>query len=344
MKKDFLIEHIKWHGKSLSVLDQQSLPNKIKWLKASKIEDVFCFIKNMHVRGAPLIGIVAALGLVVHLKSKKINNLSVLESVLREAKDILSKSRPTAVNLFWALDEIGKVVIENKSRDVRDLISLIEKRALSIWQEDIENSRSMGEYGAGLVSDGDGVLTHCNAGGLATGGYGTALAVMFKARERNINFRVYVDETRPVLQGARLTCWELNKAGIDYRLICDNMAGYLMSKGRINKIFVGADRIAKNGGFANKIGTYSLALLAKAHNIPFYVVAPMSSFDPGLETQCRIIIEQRGPEEVIRIGGKFIAPLGTEAENPAFDITPPDLIAAIICENGIIKPPFNLIK
>lgn len=335
------IKHIEWLGDCLKVLDQRSLPNKVRWLYCKDVEDVFKVIKEMNIRGAPLIGIVAAFGIVLGVKRRDISSYEDLHKVVKEIIKYLASSRPTAVNLFWALNRMKGVVELNKGKEVRELICLLEEEAKVIWEEDLRVSEEMAKYGASLIKDGDRILTHCNAGALATGGYGTALGVFFKAKEGGLSFTVYVDETRPVLQGARLTCWELRQVGIDYKLICDNMAGFLMKKGKIDKVFVGADRIVRNGGFANKIGTYSIAQLAKIHGIPFYVVAPFSTFDLNLDSEEQIPIEQRPSDEVLYINDVKIAPEGTEVENPAFDIVPPELVTAIITEKGIIYPPYQ---
>ena len=339
--KDFYIKHLEWDGKILRVLDQRLLPDNISWVNAASLEDVFNLIKNMHVRGAPLIGIVAAFGVVLDIKSNIAKDILGLEQQINCAIESLSQSRPTAVNLCWALERIRRVFKENRGRELIELIKIIENDAISIWREDVEQSYLMGDLGAELIEEGDSVLTHCNAGGLATGGYGTALAVFFSAKERGKNFSVYVDETRPLLQGSRLTCWELKEAKIDHVLITDNMAGFLMKEGKVNKVFVGADRIVRNGDFANKIGTYSLARLAAVHNVPFYVVAPSTTFDLSLNQGKDIPIEIRGSSEVLSISGVNIAPLETKVNNPAFDITEFEFITAIITEKGIIEKPLK---
>ena len=336
-----IIKHIKWERGILTVLNQKLLPHKEQWLKCRSLNEVFLVIRDMNIRGAPLIGIVAAFGIVVHLKRKKIKDVFELDRRINEAVEILSKSRPTAINLYWALDRMKKVFNNSKDKTLNEIVHILEEEALEIWQEDIDMSHKMAEFGADFIKDGQGILTHCNAGGLATGGYGTALGVFFKAKEKGRNFIVYVDETRPVLQGSRLTSWELKQAGIEYRLITDNMSGFLMKQGRINKVFVGADRIVKNGGFANKIGTYSVAQLAKIHDVPFYVVAPSSSFDLTLSSEEKIPIEERDSKEIIFFNNIPIAPVTSKVENPAFDITPPSLITAIITEKGVIDPPFQ---
>jgi len=339
--RSFHIEHLRWDGSCLEVLDQRLLPDKISWVSANNLEEVYNLIKKMYVRGAPLVGIVAAFGVVLSIKYGMPKDILGLEKQIKIAIEVLSKSRPTAVNLYWALERIKRVFNKNRGRDLIELIDIIENDALSIWREDIEQSYKIGDLGSELIENGDNILTHCNAGGLATGGYGTALAVFFSAKERGKKFSVYVDETRPLLQGSRLTCWELKEAGIDYKLITDSMAGFLMKEKKIDKIFVGADRIVKNGDFANKIGTYSLARLAGVHKLPFYVVAPSTSFDLSLNKGEDIPIERRGSDEVLKISGVNIAPLGTKVENPAFDITESEFVTAIITEKGIIERPFE---
>jgi methylthioribose-1-phosphate isomerase len=255
--------------------------------------------------------------------------------------DYLATSRPTAVNLFWALDRMRRVLgAASADSGDADIFSLLEAEAVEILEEDKRLCRAIGEHGAPLISEGDGVLTHCNAGGLATADYGTALAVMFRAHEKGRKFRAFADETRPLLQGARLTAWELQKAGIDVTLICDNMAAQVMKEGRIQLCLVGSDRIAANGDAANKIGTYGVALLAKAHDIPFYVAAPLSTIDPSLATGDEIPIEQRDAEEVTNGFGRRTAPTGIDVYNPAFDVTPASLIAGIVTEIGILRPPY----
>ncbi|MEI6863172.1 MAG: S-methyl-5-thioribose-1-phosphate isomerase, partial [Candidatus Omnitrophota bacterium] len=261
-------------------------------------------------------------------------------ALIKEMKSVrkyLASSRPTAVNLFWALERMGRVAEKNSSLSASDLKRVILKEALDIIKEDKASCRAMARHGAKLVNSGDTILTHCNAGGLATADYGTALGVLFEAKKQGKRIKVYADETRPLLQGARLTAWELMNEGIDTTLICDNMAASLMAKGNIDKIFVGADRIASNGDAANKIGTYSLAVLAKYHKVPFYVVAPLSTFDFNIKTGRQIPIEERSADEVRSVMGRMIAPRNVKVYNPAFDVTPNELITAIITENGISK-------
>ncbi len=257
---------------------------------------------------------------------------------LREAADYLATSRPTAVNLFWALDRMKRAAGRLRGRPTPEIAAALLAEAHAIYQEDRQMCRAIGRHGAALLCDGDGVLTHCNAGGLATSDYGTALAVIFAAAEAGKTLHVYADETRPLLQGARLTAWELQQRGIDVTLICDNMAAQVMREGRVQAVVTGADRIAANGDSANKIGTYGVAVLAKAHRIPFYIAAPSSTFDLSIADGAAIPIEQRDPREVTHGFGRQTAPEGVSVYNPAFDVTPAELIAGIICERGVIRP------
>ncbi len=320
--------HIVWKDNRLILLDQRKLPFEKSFVECLTVYDVADAIKNMVVRGAPAIGVVAAYGFVL-------GKMGGLDD--KTIYDILIKTRPTAVNLEWAL-----------KRCLREsaIGSDLDKLATAIHEEDILINRKMGEFGKGLIEGGDNILTHCNAGALATGGYGTALGVIRSAFLEGKKIHVYVDETRPYLQGSRLTAYELMEDGIDCTLICDNMAGYLMSLGKIDKIIVGADRIAANGDTANKIGTYSLAVLAKYHNIPLYIAAPFSTFDLGIKEGSFIKIEEREPAEVRGFFGTKVALDEVKVFNPSFDITPNSLITAFITEKGVIYPPFeeNILK
>jgi len=319
---------LKWEGDSLLILDQRRIPHKTEFLECRDHEEVAQAIKSMAVRGAPAIGIAAAYGVVLGVKKLSLKDIDVII-------DVLSKTRPTAVNLFWALERMRE-----RAKTATSWEDLLEE-AKKIHEEDVRANERMGEYGADLVPDNAGILTHCNAGALATGGFGTALGVIRSAVLKGKKVRVYADETRPVLQGARLTAWELMMDNIDVTLITDNMAGYLMSKGEIDLIIVGADRIAVNGDVANKIGTYSLAVLANHHGIPFYVAAPVSTIDINISSGKDIPIEERNPKEVVEIAGVRVAPEGVKVLNPAFDITPAELISAIITEKGVLRPPFK---
>lgn len=360
MKKESLIEpkrvdKIKafyWTNLSLYILDQRKLPHKEIYFKADSLRKVKSAIRNMLVRGAPAIGIVGAIGYYIGVKEfeKRIKfpfEAKRLQSHFKNIYSKLSTARPTAVNLFWALERMhtrAEALLSQrekiKKEDWEILIENLKLEALSIWEEDIEANLRMGELGAEILPEG-GILTHCNTGALATGGYGTALGVIRKAFEIGKKLIVYADETRPFLQGSRLTAWELSKLKIPYRIITDNSAGFLMKKGLVKAVIVGADRIAKNGDTANKIGTYSLSLLAKAHQIPFYVCAPTSTFDLKISTGGDIPIEERDPKEVLSCGGKIVSPKKGRALNFVFDITPAENISAIITERGIIFPPFE---
>jgi methylthioribose-1-phosphate isomerase len=332
---------MEWRDDRLVLLDQTLLPAEVKRVTCSSPEEVREAIRRMVVRGAPAIGVAAAFGVVLAAQNSRAGNREELLRAVEEAAEHIGSARPTAVNLFWALERMKKVLPRSESDDVSVLKELLLKEAHAILNEDRETCRRIGVHGAELIKTGDAVLTHCNAGGLATSGYGTALAAIFAAREQGKEIKVYVDETRPRLQGARLTAWELKQAGIETTVICDNMAGLVMKEGKIDLVITGADRIARNGDSANKIGTYSLALLAEAHDVPFYVAAPKSSFDMSLASGDPIPIEQRDPEEVTVFNGKRIAPEGVKVYNPAFDVTPHHLIWGIITEEGLVSPPYE---
>src|SRR5216683_6267920 len=321
------------------LIDQTLLPTKLEYRDCRTVEEVWEAIRNLRVRGAPAIGVAAAMGLVLGMQNFSSRARAAYWDRIREVSDYLRTSRPTAVNLFWALDRMERCV-QGRTEDCgpQQLTDDLLREARAIEEEDRRMCRAIGEVGAGLIQDGQGVLTHCNAGGLATADYGTALAVLFTAAARGRRFQVYADETRPLLQGARLTAWELHQRGIDTVLICDSMAAQVMKEGRIQLVIVGADRIAANGDTANKIGTYAVALLAQAHGIPFYVAGPSSTFDLSLSCGEAIPIEQRDPKEVTHGFGRQTAPEGIQVYNPAFDVTPARLIAGIITEKGVIQP------
>jgi methylthioribose-1-phosphate isomerase len=339
---------IEWVGGAadgfVRLIDQTQLPTALAYRDCRGVEEVWEAIRNLRVRGAPAIGIAAAMGVV--LAMQRVSDPGDYARRLREAADFLRTSRPTAVNLFWALGRMetclaraGFVLARAAGqRGPEQWTRRLLEEALAIEEEDRRMCRAIGAAGAGLVGDGQGVLTHCNAGGLATADYGTALAVLFAAAEQGKRFEVYADETRPLLQGARLTAWELRQAGIPVTLICDSMAAQVMKEGRVQLVVVGADRIAANGDTANKIGTYGVALLAQAHGVPFYVAAPSSTFDLSLPSGDRIPIEQRDPREVTHGFGRQTAPDGVAVYNPAFDVTPHHLIAGIVTEKGLIRP------
>jgi len=324
---------IEWNNGVVVTIDQTLLPLKEKWIELRSCKDVAFAIKEMKIRGAPLIGVAAAYGMALTAHHSKAETKKSLIRELEKCADTLRKTRPTAVNLFWAIDRIM-----NKAKKFRgnleDLKEAVVSEALRMADEDVETNRRMGKHGAKLLSNSDTVLTHCNAGSLATVDYGTALAVIRAAVEEGKQIKVIADETRPKLQGARLTAYELMRDGIQVTLITDGMVGYVMSKGLVDKVIVGADRIVRDG-VANKIGTYTVAVLAKEHGIPFYVAAPTSTFDLS-RTSKDVIIEERSPDEVTHIGPVRIAPEGVKVMNPAFDITPIEYVDAIICEKGVL--------
>ncbi len=325
----------------LRLIDQTLLPEKLEYVESDDIAEIHSFIKRLVVRGAPAIGAAAALGLAAAMQKSGADSRESFMCELRRSADYLASSRPTAVNLFWAL---GRCVDALKKSDADSPDTLKEKlleEAFSILNEDMLLCENIGKNGATLLKDGMTVLTHCNAGALATCGIGTALAPIYIAHSRGLKIKVYADETRPLLQGARLTAWELDKAGIDVTVICDNMAGFLMGKGRIDLVITGADRIAANGDSANKIGTYSLAVLARHHKVPFYIAAPYSTIDMNINDGTAIPIEERAGEEISRSFGKQTAPPTVKIFNPAFDVTPHELISGIITEKGLILPPYK---
>lgn len=321
----------------LRLLDQTLLPIDVCFIDCMDITTVHEAIRSLRVRGAPAIGITAAMGVLVGLKN--IPSGTSLKKHYEDTDNYLRTSRPTAVNLFWALDRMKRKFIEIADLpDQRNILSILLDEALLIEKEDREMCQSIGKIGANLVQDGFGILTHCNTGGLATAAYGTALSVIFTAYEQGKSIHVFCDETRPLMQGARLTSWELLQAGIPATLICDSMAAQVMKEGKINMVIVGADRIAANGDSANKIGTYGLSVLAHAHNIPFYVAAPSSTFDLTLKDGSGIPIEQRNSKEITEPFGKQVAPTGVSVYNPAFDVSPAHLITGIITEKSLITP------
>lgn len=333
---------LRWVGDvdgHLELLDQTLLPTAVAYVACRNVDVLFEAIRSLRVRGAPAIGVAAAYGVCLGVQSATNADAATFYAQLDATVKYLASSRPTAVNLFWALGRMQK-----SAEQFRGEFSPIPVRrhllaeAKRIDEEDRSMCRAIGKHGSALLRDGDGVLTHCNAGGLATSDYGTALAVMYSAHEQGKKLRVFADETRPLLQGARLTAWELARRGLDVTVICDNMAAQVMREGKIQKVVVGADRIAANGDAANKIGTYSVALLAAAHSIPFYVAAPSSTFDLSLAGGDGIPIEQRDPREVSHGFGKQTTPSGVKVYNPAFDVTPAKLIRGIICERGVISP------
>ena len=335
------IEPIRWGDQRLTIIDQTLLPSDLKYIELSTLAEVSEAIKALRVRGAPAIGICAAFGILVALNEKKPSTIKDALILVRNAAETLAATRPTAVNLSWSVQRIRAVAEQSNVADVPSLLQELQTEANTILQEDKTLCHAIGEHGENLIQDDDGILTHCNAGGLATSGYGTALAPIFHAHNAGRNFKVFVDETRPLLQGARLTAWELMKANIDTTLICDSAAAHTMAQGMIQLVIVGADRIAANGDTANKIGTYSVALLAQAHNIPFYVAAPYSTFDRCIQHGAKIPIESRDPKEITNSFGFVTAPKNVKVLSPAFDITPANLITGFITEKAILTPPFD---
>lgn len=321
----------------LELTDQRKLPSEFTAIRCRTVEQLYNAIKTLAVRGAPAIGVAAAFG--VCLAAQETNNLKLSDAKKQIEQQInyLASSRPTAVNLFWALERMKKKLFEVS--EIIDLQKSLLHEALKIYDEDVQMCSKIGINGEKFIHDNTAILTHCNAGALATAGMGTALAPMFEAQKHGKNFKVYADETRPLMQGARLTAWELQQAGIDVTVICDNMAGSLMKDKKIDAVIVGADRIASNGDTANKIGTYSLSVLAKAHGVPFYIAAPSTTFDLKIQTGSDIPIEQRSPDEVSNFMDAATAPKDVKVYNPAFDVTPAENITAIITEKGVIGCP-----
>lgn len=326
-------------GGSARLIDQTLLPEKYVVLSCTTVEEMWEAIRALRVRGAPAIGVAAAMGVVLGVRGSAAGTEDAFAADLERTIARLASARPTAVNLFWALDKMRAAARRSAGRGVGEMKAALFSEALAILAEDREICRQLGRVGEELIDDGDAILTHCNAGGLATADYGTALALLYAAQERGKKFRVFADETRPLLQGARLTAWELLQSGIDVTVITDSMAGLVMRERKVRKVVVGADRIARNGDTANKIGTYSVAILAHEHGIPFYVVAPRSTFDLSIASGAEIPIEERPSSEVAFGFGKRTAPEGARVYNPAFDVTPARYITAIVTERGIIHEP-----
>jgi methylthioribose-1-phosphate isomerase len=333
------VEWIGGHDGFLKLLDQTLLPTETRFLECRRVDQVWEAIKNLRVRGAPAIGIAAAFGTVLGVQRSR--DARELADDLRRSAAELRTSRPTAVNLFWALDRMEKRLAKLDVMDLDDAKAALLAEAKAIRDEDRAMCEAIGLHGAALVPEHAGVLTHCNAGALATSDFGTALSVIFHAHSQGKVATAFVDETRPLLQGSRLTAWELQQRGVPAVLLCDNMAGLVMRQRKVDLVVVGADRIAANGDAANKIGTYSVAVLAKHHGIPFYVAAPSSTFDLSLPDGSHIPIEERGAEEITNGFGKQTAPDGVAVYNPAFDVTPAELIAGIVTEKGVLRPPFQ---
>jgi methylthioribose-1-phosphate isomerase len=340
-KEKMKFKTIEWKGDRVRILDQRRLPQEVRYLECRDASAVAEAIRTMAIRGAPAIGVAAAMGIALAAKKVRFANPRAFTKTTEKVCQQMRETRPTAVNLFWAVDRMKRILDQVPAYGVEETKERLVKEALQILGEDIEVNREIGTYGKRLIKNGDGVLTHCNAGALATGGYGTALGVIYAAWDEGKRFHVFVDETRPMLQGCRLTAWELVQEKIPATVITDNMAGALMKEGKINLVLVGADRIARNGDTANKIGTYGLAVLSKWHGIPFYVAAPTSTLDLTLASGSDIPIEQRDTREVTHFRGSPITPKGVKAFNPAFDVTPHSMIHAIITEKGLVRKPFE---
>ena len=331
---------VSWDNGRVRLIDQTLLPSRLSYIECQTLEALWEAIRSLRVRGAPAIGIASAFGVVIAAQNSTRVEWQELKQDVLKGIEYLRTARPTAVNLFWATERMGKKLEICKGKSVKETIQILLEEADSILQEDRQTCHKMAEFGATLVPERSQVMTHCNAGGLATAEYGTALGVIFRAFEQGKIYQVFVGETRPLLQGARLTCWELQQAGVPVTLVCDTMVGLVLKEKKINLILVGADRIAVNGDTANKIGTYNLAVLAKYHQIPFYVVTPWSTIDLAISDGSQIPIEERNPHEITEWGGKKWAPDGINVWNPAFDVTPRELITGFVTERGILEPPF----
>jgi len=336
-----VIPTITWERDHIRLVDQRRLPLETQWVVCRGLEEVIAAIKNMAIRGAPAIGVAAAMGLALGAQSIEAQEYETFrEKFFQMARD-MELARPTAVNIRWAVERMKEIVDEMRGRGVDEIKEALKRASQDILERDIEINRRIGQYGLALIPNRATILTHCNAGSLATGGYGTALGVIRAAHESGKHIHVVVDETRPLLQGMRLTAFELMEEGIPATVIVDSAAGYLMRRGRVDLVIIGADRIAGNGDTANKVGSYQLAVLAKENRIPFYVAAPISTFDLTLNDGDQIPIEERDPKEILTFAGQELGPEGLHAFNPAFDITPAAYISAIITEQGILRPPLG---
>jgi methylthioribose-1-phosphate isomerase len=335
------VETIAWTGEAVRIIDQTALPAEVRFLEIGDVETLWEAIKTLRVRGAPAIGIAAALGCYLGVRGSQARDYETFVRELAKVCDYLGSARPTAVNLFWALRRIQALAERLRDRPVEQIKHAILDEALDMIEEDHRVCRSIGRHGAELLRDGDSILTHCNAGGLATAGYGTALAPVFFATEQGKRIHVFADETRPLLQGARLTTWECQQSNVPVTLITDNTAATVMAQGKVQAVFVGTDRTASNGDVANKVGTLGLAVLAREFRVPFYVAAPLSSIDMTLASGAEIPIEQRAADEVTNGFGRRIAPKGIEVYNPAFDVTPHRYVTALITERGLVRPPLG---
>jgi methylthioribose-1-phosphate isomerase len=336
-----IVKTVEWKDDKVVILDQRQLPTREVYNTYEDYMGVAGAIKNMVIRGAPAIGVAAAMGVALGAMGIGVDDFSSYYQRIEQICDRLAATRPTAVNLFWALERMKACARDCRNLSTEEITECLKEEALKIYREDLDACINIGKNGQEFLKNEMTVLTHCNAGALATAGYGTALGVIYAAQEAGKRIHVFADETRPLLQGARLTAWELQKHGIEVTVITDTMAGYLMSEGKVEAILVGADRIAANGDVANKIGTYTLAVLAKRHDIPFYVAAPLSTIDPKISDGSHIPIEERSIKEVTRVGNEQIAPDYVKVINPAFDKTPAELITAIITEKGVAKPPYT---
>jgi methylthioribose-1-phosphate isomerase len=335
------IPTLNWVKNRLRLIDQTRLPLKLRYIDCCDVTCVWKAIRTLKVRGAPAIGVAAGFGVYLGMRDSQARTYPAFKKELSRVLSYLANARPTAINLFWSLERMRTVIEKNKTKSIPQLKQLIFLEAQKIMEEDKFVCHRLADYGVKLIKDGDTILTYCNAGALATADYGTALAAVYRAGETGIKVKVFACETRPFLQGARLTAWELKQNKIPVTLICDNMAAALMAQGKVDKVFVGSDRTVANGDTANKVGTYNLAVLAKYHKIPFYVVSPLSSFDLSLRTGKDIPIEERPGKELVEFMGKRIAPYGIDVYYPCFDITPGDLITAIVTEKGIFRPPYS---
>jgi len=340
MPLDF--QTVRWEDGAVVLLDQTRLPDEETYLRCETVDDLIAAIRRLSVRGAPAIGVAGAYGAALAAHRTDAADAAGFRSLLHAELERLRVARPTAVNLSWAIDRVQRVIAARTSASPAELRAAILDEASRIDREDRDACRELGRFGAELIPADSTVLTHCNAGALATAGLGTALSVVYAAHEAGKRVRVLSDETRPLLQGARLTAWECQRMGVPVTLLCDNAAGWILAQGKVDRIVVGADRIAANGDVANKIGTYPLAVLAREHRVPFYVAAPTSTVDLSLASGREIPIEERAPEEVTESRGRRVAPLGVSALNPAFDVTPHALIAAIITERGVAYPPYDV--
>ena len=332
---------LKWEAGTLVLIDQTKLPNLVEYVRINTLEGVFDAIRTMIVRGAPAIGVTAGYGMAISARAASVNNFEDFYADLKRSGEYLISARPTAVNLPWAVERMLKKTVALKEEALPDILEALEQEAIDIHREDEVINLKLGENLLSLLKEGDGVLTHCNAGALATSKYGTALSPFYLAKEKGIDIKVYADETRPRLQGATLTAFELQNAGINVTLICDNMAAVVMAQGKIDAVIVGCDRVAANGDTANKIGTFHVSILAKYFDIPMYIAAPTPTIDMGCRTGAEIPIEERDDKEITERFGVRTAPEGIKTYNPAFDVTPAKNITAIVTEKGIIYPPFK---